>query len=110
MPIPTKPLREMLAREIMALYPPNMSDRHHQAGRFVEAAMRALAEYDPTFAKAAEAGEPTFTLRAQDQLAAGIVHVWSNRAYDAGVDIRRISDARDIAEAMRAWPNRRLPD
>src|SRR5690554_5376594 len=103
MPIPTKPLRDILYAHLSDVLDDGATDA-------VEAAMRALAEYDPCFAKAAEAGEPTFTLRAQDQLAAGIVHVWSNRAYDAGVDIRRISDARDIAEAMRAWPNRRLPD
>src|SRR5690554_6690774 len=109
MPIPTKPLREMLAREIMALYPPNMSDRHHQAGRFVEAAMRALAEYDPTFAKAAEAGEPTFTLRARDIIAPEAILAWIDGAL-CHASMPKIDDALAITDAMRAWPNRRLPD
>ena len=54
--------------------------------------------------------EPVFILRGQDALAAGIVDLWATTARQAGVSMLKIKAAREIAHAMRQWPNRRMPD
>ena len=77
--------------------------------------------YRPIAAAAAEAAieeaiagndqpEPTFTLRAQDMLAPGIVEEWARRAEDMHVNGPKVRGAREIAARMREWPNRRMPD
>lgn len=54
--------------------------------------------------------EPVFILRARDSLAAEAVRDWAARAADAGVDPRKVKGALDIADAMDAWPTKKLPD
>lgn len=120
MPIPTKSLREILITAF-----DTDPDCEHMSDEMVDIAMSAIAEYDPCFAKAAEAGEPTFTLRAQDKTAADIVFQWACIAEAArmgrygnlftpeppsGSPREKIDEALAIADAMRAWPNRKLPD
>lgn len=58
--------------------------------------------------------EPVFLLRAQDKLAPAIVELW---AEDLEVDHvktysrdAKIASAYAIAEAMRKWPTRKVPD
>lgn len=110
MPIPKKPgeLREMIRARLgdmlVGVVDPRVSDN------LTEAVMHAIAEYDPCFAKAAEAGEPTFTLRAQDRIAPGTLMDWVTWGQGYDVHANKLGAARRIAHAMRAWPNRRLPD
>lgn len=61
--------------------------------------------------------EPVFLLRGQDNLAADFVEKWSIHAglLVPSVDIdsamaKKVSEAKAIAEAMRAWPIRKDPD
>ena len=89
--------------------PFSRTSAHHQLAA-VEIAMCTLHAYDPCFAKAAEAGEPTFTLRAQDACAAGTIAYWCDVADLDYVARTKIDGANAIAAAMRAWPGRRLPD
>lgn len=60
-------------------------------------------------AKAAD-DEPIFILRGQDQLADTVVDYWASLARGAGVDMARVTEARNLADAMRAWPKRKIPD
>ena len=77
--------------------------RPSAAAAAAEAAIeKAIAEIDQP--------EPTFTLRAQDMLAPGIVEEWARRAEDMHVNGRKVRGAREIAARMREWPNRRMPD
>ena len=114
MPIPKKPgeLREMI-RDAMygeIQFYTRAAEANEATQRALDAAMRAFAEYDPCFAKAAEAGEPTFTLRASS-LSAGLVEDWASRCEEPpGPDTPNANRAYPIADAMRAWPNRKLPD
>ncbi len=48
-------------------------------------------------------GEPIFVLRAQDQLAPGIVREWATRAIDAGVRPAKVLEAYKLADAMTLW-------
>lgn len=112
MPIPKKPseLREM----ILLAFCDRGSDA--SASDLADIAMRAIAEYDPCFEKAAEAGEPAFTLRAQDQTADALVDLWAQKAHSEAakasrnIRIHKLASAQLVADAMRAWPNRKLPD
>ena len=54
--------------------------------------------------------EPVFILRAQDELASGVVREWCARAEAAGVRSSMLFGARQIAEAMDRWPVKKLPD
>ena len=60
--------------------------------------------------------EPIFVLRAQDCFAAGMVDKWAIHANVAMPSIdtegagHKISEAKQIAEAMRAWPKHKQPD
>jgi hypothetical protein len=60
--------------------------------------------------------EPVFCLRAQDCLAADLVDKWAIHASIAmpssGVEAagHKVTMARHIAEAMRAWPKHKQPD
>lgn len=59
--------------------------------------------------KAAD-NEPVFILRAQDILAADLVDTWATQAKTLGVDWDKVREAREIAQAMREWPQRKNPD
>ena len=117
MPIPKKPseLREMIMANISQAFLRRgdaFDDRApveclvHETTDFV---MRALAGYDAPFAKAAEAGEPTFTLRAQDKSADRFVDEYLSTNM-ATLSALKINEGFRCADAMRAWPKRKLPD
>ena len=54
--------------------------------------------------------EPIFVLRAQDRLAAAVVRVWADEAEKAGANAAKITEAREVADAMEKWPTRKVPD
>lgn len=55
-------------------------------------------------------GEPVFTLRAQDALAAGLVTAWAVTAAKLGTPAAKVARAFAIAKAMNAWPKQKIPD
>lgn len=59
--------------------------------------------------KAAE-DEPIFTLRAHDRLACGSVEEWANRAQLSQMHGDKVGDARQCAEEMRGYADRKDPD
>jgi hypothetical protein len=77
----------------------------------LEAALRG----EGCLGKAAD-DEPVFLLRAQDNLADELVDRWAIRASVALPTVgseaagHKVQEARQIAEAMRAWPIRKNPD
>lgn len=64
---------------------------------------------DSCFNKAAM-DEPIFVLRAQDVLAAEIVRQWAQMAIMSGTRTAKIDEALALADAMEAWPMRKIPD
>jgi len=54
--------------------------------------------------------EPVFILRAQDNLAAELVELWSLRAKAQGTDHDKVRAAFECAEEMRRWKYRKDPD
>ena len=63
------------------------------------------------FVKAKDKGEPTFTLRAQDESAPMVVEFWAEtNALRLGPQHPKILQAFAIAEKMKQWPNRRQAD
>lgn len=54
--------------------------------------------------------EPVFILRAQDMLAADLVDTWATQAKVAGCNWDKVREARELAQAMREWPQRKNPD
>jgi len=54
--------------------------------------------------------EPIFVLRAQDKLAPIVVEQWATLAFGTGVPLKKVLGARKLADEMRQWPNRKLPD
>lgn len=57
-----------------------------------------------------QADEPTFLLRGQDQLAAKTVRAWASFAHAAGAPLAVVESALQQADAMHAWPIKKLPD
>lgn len=55
-------------------------------------------------------GEPLFLLRGQDALAEDAVRHWGARALVKGVDPSKCQGALEIADQMKAWPDKKLPD
>ena len=51
-----------------------------------------------------------FILKGTDITAAGLVMQWANRAAKNGAPAKKVDEARRIAEAMEAWPTRKMPD
>lgn len=69
------------------------------------------AAYDHTIKMTAiPSDEPTFLLRAQDTAAAPTVRAWASFAYVAGVPLAVVESALQQADAMEAWPIKKLPD
>jgi hypothetical protein len=69
---------------------------------------------DSCLNKAAD-NEPLFVLRAQDMLAPQFVNAWANSLEQYCVQKNKpvpakVADAYEIANQMRAWPNRKYPD
>lgn len=77
----------------------------------LEAALRG----EGCLGKAAD-DEPVFVLRAQDALASELVDIWAIRASvlvpSVGPEAtgHKVTEARQIAEAMRDWPVKKNPD
>lgn len=68
---------------------------------------------DGCFAKAGE-DEPLFVLRATDTLAPGVIREWA-RQYalkkgNLGIHEPKYKSALALADAMEAWPRRKMPD
>lgn len=61
------------------------------------------------FASAAD-DEPVFVLRAQDMVAPEVVREWVRLAKAYGCPESKLRRARDTADAMERWPNRKHPD
>lgn len=60
-------------------------------------------------AKAAD-DEPVFVLRAQDRLSPILISLWAKLALELGCPGDKVKEALKVAEAMEAWPYRKLPD
>lgn len=58
------------------------------------------------FIKANQNDEPTFTLRAQDELAPYAILEWIRRATNAGVNAEKLVDARNDYKAFIEWQNK----
>lgn len=77
----------------------------------LEAALRG----EGCLGKAAD-DEPVFVLRAQDALAADLVDKWAiyttvaMPSVGAEASGHKVTEAKQIAEAMRSWPVRKHPD
>lgn len=55
--------------------------------------------------------EPVFILRAQDRFAASLVRDWAlMMRMQRGSDHPKYAEAMQLADAMDAWPNRKIPD
>jgi hypothetical protein len=55
--------------------------------------------------------EPFFVLRAQDNLAADLVELWTLRAQQSGkCPHDKILEAKNIVQEMRQWHTRKDPD
>lgn len=55
-------------------------------------------------------GEPFFMVRGQDVLSGDVARDWASRAFNAGVDRSTVEQALRQAEALDAWPTKKLPD
>ena len=58
----------------------------------------------------AASDEPLFILRAQDAHAADLVEKWAIWARASGCGDDKVNEAMQIAEEMRKWPTRKMPD
>lgn len=58
----------------------------------------------------AASDEPIFILRAQDAIAPELVRAWANRAEGLHCPPEKVAEARELADKMAAWPNRKAPD
>ncbi len=47
--------------------------------------------------------EPVFVLRAQDELAPGLVEEWAARAEKRGTPADKVAQARSLAQSMAEW-------
>lgn len=83
-------------------------ENRREIERLVQAAIEAIG--DPCLIKTADSLEPTFTLRAQDRVAAGLISRWIAAAqrHDAPED--KLIEAERCLDAFRAWPTRKWPD
>lgn len=54
--------------------------------------------------------EPIFVLRAQDALAPMVVEFWAELAAKLRVSPEKVLEAYRLAQAMREWPKRKVPD
>lgn len=53
--------------------------------------------------------EPLFVLRARDWLSGPVVREWARQAEEAGCPVKKIKEARALADQMDAWNVKRLP-
>lgn len=64
---------------------------------------------DSCLAKVAD-DEPIFVLRAQDTLAAELVRQWADKVEAIGGASAKVTEARQCAALMDAWPTKKIPD
>ena len=57
-----------------------------------------------------EPGEPYFLIRGHDKLGATAVRAWAAAAYDAMAPMAIVETALKQADAIEAWPVKKLPD
>ena len=57
-----------------------------------------------------EPGEPYFLVRGRDALGARVVRAWATLAHEALVPMAVVETALQQADAMEAWPVKKLPD
>lgn len=56
-------------------------------------------------------GEPYFVLRGQDLFAAQLVENWARNVELHGTTpAEKVAEARNVAQAMREWPKKKVPD
>jgi hypothetical protein len=68
-----------------------------------------LENPDSCLSKAA-GNEPLFVLRGQDTLAPLVVEFWAKLAFQKGVPLAKRLEARRLADQMKRWPERKVPD
>lgn len=56
------------------------------------------------------AGEPTFIMEGRDQLVGDATRCYAALAYEAGCDVALVESALQQADAIDAWPHKKLPD
>ena len=117
--IPTKTLRERMIEAMTAEldrqsatgieFDSDEDARDATVAGLVTAAIQAIS--DPCLIKTADTLEPTFTLRAQDVLSAGLVDQWARSLaeYD-GCPSGKTADAQAWVAAALNWPDRKWPD
>ncbi len=67
--------------------------------------------YDPNSClNKAKSDEPIFVIRGQDALAVQVIAYWISLGLESGVPEDKLLDAFNTALAMKAWPNRKVPD
>lgn len=96
------PTAELLieATEALTLAPPTSYDP-----------LAPSRSFDPTARLLAEPTMPTFTLIAQDNLAAGLVEQWAIQSKQSGnTPHEKTTDAYQIADQMRRWHRHKDPD
>lgn len=71
---------------------------------------RELAKQGKGCLGKARPDEPVFILRAQDILAADLVDTWATQAQLLGCPWDKVREAKELAQAMREWPQRKNPD
>lgn len=75
--------------------------------------MRAIDEIERLKQKVADGSmspnEPLFVLRAQDCIAADLVYAWATKARNLGSPPEKCDEAISLADAMSAWPVRKVP-
>ena len=54
--------------------------------------------------------EPVFLVRGQDMLAGDVARFWADRAEALGAAAHIVQAAREHADAMDAWPHKKVPD
>jgi hypothetical protein len=54
--------------------------------------------------------EPLFVLCARDPVAPYAVEEWARKAQEAGVRQEKIDEAKAVAQQMRKYPTKKIPD
>lgn len=78
------------------------ADKAPPAPHTKAALLAGLADGTGILARIAD-DEPVFLLRAQDQMAPGVIGVWCHSAEHRGTPKAKVAEAYDTAAAMRTW-------
>lgn len=90
-------------------YDAKENQHKHVDMEVVRAIVAEIGKLDSRLGKV-KPGEPIFVLRAQDLTADRFVLDWANEAHVHGLSKDKEEHARQIAYAMRRWPNRKYAD